>query len=44
MNYKLRHRTTYSYDTDVSFARCVLRLTPRSSPTQTVLESEVGKR
>ncbi|MBL8554972.1 MAG: transglutaminase family protein, partial [Phenylobacterium sp.] len=41
MNYKLRHRTTYSYDDDVSFARCVLRLTPRSSPTQTVLESEV---
>jgi transglutaminase-like putative cysteine protease len=41
MNYKLRHRTTYSYDDDVSFARCVLRLTPRSSPTQTVLESDV---
>lgn len=41
MNYKLRHRTTYSYDDDVSFARCVLRLTPRSSATQTVLESSV---
>jgi transglutaminase-like putative cysteine protease len=41
MNYKLRHRTTYAYDDVVGFARCVLRLTPRSSPTQTVLESSV---
>jgi transglutaminase-like putative cysteine protease len=41
LNYKLRHRTTYSYEREVSFARCVLRLTPRSSPTQTVLESGV---
>ena len=39
MIYGLRHRTTYSYDTEVEFARCVLRLTPRSSTTQTVLES-----
>lgn len=39
MRYRLRHRTTYSYEREVSFARCVLRLTPRSSPTQTVLES-----
>lgn len=41
MKYRLRHRTTYAYDADVGFARCVLRLTPRSSPTQTVLESDV---
>jgi len=41
VNYKLRHRTTYSYQEAVSFARCVLRLTPRSSATQTVLESAV---
>ncbi|MFN9850109.1 MAG: transglutaminase N-terminal domain-containing protein [Alphaproteobacteria bacterium] len=41
MIYGLRHRTTYDYGNSVSFARCVLRLTPRSSPTQTVLESSV---
>lgn len=39
MRYRLRHRTTYSYEREVSFARCVLRLTPRSSATQMVLES-----
>lgn len=41
MIYALRHRTTYSYGDSVSFARCVLRLTPRSSVTQTVLESAI---
>ena len=41
MKYRLRHRTTYSYGRAVSFARCVLRLTPRSSATQTVLESAI---
>ena len=41
MIYGLRHRTTYAYEDPVSFARCVLRLTPRSSPTQTVLETSV---
>ena len=41
MRYRLRHRTTYSYEQEVSFARCVLRLTPRSSATQTVLESAI---
>jgi transglutaminase-like putative cysteine protease len=39
--YDLRHRTTYSYEAEVSFARCVLRLTPRSSASQTVLESSL---
>jgi transglutaminase-like putative cysteine protease len=39
--YALRHRTTYSYQEPVSFARCVLRLTPRTSATQTVLASTV---
>jgi transglutaminase-like putative cysteine protease len=39
--YGLRHRTTYSYQDEVSFARCVLRLTPRSSASQTVLESTI---
>lgn len=37
MIYTLRHRTTYRYGGSVSFARCVLRLTPNSSPGQTVL-------
>lgn len=41
MKYRLRHRTTYSYQEAVPFARCVLRLTPRSSATQTVLESAI---
>lgn len=41
MKYRLRHRTTYAYEREVSFARCVLRLTPRSSATQTVLESAI---
>lgn len=41
MRYRLRHRTTYSYEQAVNFARCVLRLTPRSSATQTVLESAI---
>jgi transglutaminase-like putative cysteine protease len=39
--YALRHRTTYSYEERVSFARCVLRLTPRSSSTQAVLANAV---
>jgi transglutaminase-like putative cysteine protease len=41
MIYRIRHRTTYAYEARVSFARCVLCLTPRSSATQTVLESRV---
>jgi len=41
VRYRLRHRTTYSYEQEVSFARCVLRLTPRSSATQAVLASAI---
>ena len=41
MIYDLRHRTTYSYDASVTFARCVLRLTPQSSATQTLLSNTV---
>ncbi len=41
MIYKLRHRTTYSYATSVKYARCVLRLTPQSSSTQTVLQTSI---
>jgi len=39
--YTVRHRTTYSYDSTLTFARCVLRLTPQSSAFQTVFESDV---
>jgi len=42
LKYRLRHRTTYSYERPVSFARCVLRLTPRSSATQTVSQSAIA--
>jgi len=41
MIYTVRHRTTYTYEAEVTFARCVLRLTPRASADQTVLESEI---
>ena len=41
MIYALRHRTTYAYEAPVSFARCVLRLTPRTSVSQTVLANTV---
>ncbi len=42
MIYALRHRTTYSYGAPVTFARCVLRLTPSQSASQTVLESQIA--
>ena len=42
MIYTLRHRTTYAYGNTVSFARCVLRLTPNSSPGQTVLKTQLN--
>ena len=41
MIYTLTHRTTYKYGSEVTYARCVLRLTPRSSAGQTVLEGSV---
>jgi transglutaminase-like putative cysteine protease len=41
MIYSVRHRTRYAYGSRVTFARCVLRLTPRSSATQTVIESSL---
>jgi transglutaminase-like putative cysteine protease len=40
--YALRHRTTYRYEEPVSFARCVLRLTPRTSSAQTVLSHAIA--
>jgi transglutaminase-like putative cysteine protease len=42
VNYKLRHVTTYHYSKTVTFARCALRLTPRQSLDQTVLDSRIA--
>ena len=41
MIYTLRHRTTYEYEGTIAFARCVLRLTPQSSASQTVSDSVI---
>lgn len=41
MIYTIGHKTTYVYEKSVGFARCVLRLTPVSSSTQTLLASNV---
>jgi transglutaminase-like putative cysteine protease len=41
MIYAVRHRTTYAYEDEVTYARCVLRLTPRASADQTVLASQI---
>jgi transglutaminase-like putative cysteine protease len=41
MIYTVNHKTTYRYESKVTFARCVLRLVPRSSATQTVWESRL---
>ena len=42
MIYNVRHRTTYRYTTPVTFARCVLRLTPRETAAQQVLETTIA--
>jgi transglutaminase-like putative cysteine protease len=39
--YGVRHRTTYQYDSEVAFARCMLRLTPVTNTAQTLLESSI---
>jgi transglutaminase-like putative cysteine protease len=41
MIYTLRHRTTYEYESQVKLARCVLRLTPPTTRTQTVMNSAI---
>ena len=41
MKYRLTHRTTYRYDQPVTFAQCVLRLTPASSARQSVTGDQV---
>jgi transglutaminase-like putative cysteine protease len=40
--YGVRHRTTYTYDAPVAFARCVLRLTPLTSPAQTLEQISIA--
>lgn len=42
MIYNIHHRTTYTSTTPITFARCVLRLTPRSTNSQTVFQSSVS--
>ncbi len=42
MIYNVRHRTTYRYTTPVTFARCVLRLTPRETVAQRVMETTIA--
>jgi transglutaminase-like putative cysteine protease len=39
--YDIRHVTTYSYEASVASTRCAIRLTPRDSKGQRVLESRV---
>ncbi len=41
MIYSIRHRTVYSYEAQVKFARCVLRLTPPTIASQRVISSSV---
>ncbi len=41
MIYNVLHRTTYSYESEVTFARCVLRLTPRTTADQTLLANAI---
>jgi transglutaminase-like putative cysteine protease len=40
--YAVRHLTTYSYDSEVAYARCALRLTPTTNALQTLLESSIS--
>jgi transglutaminase-like putative cysteine protease len=39
--YRVRHRTTYTYDNEVTYARCVLRLKPQSSAGQALLDNAI---
>jgi len=39
--YDIRHRTAYAYESEVTYARCVLRLTPRTFADQTRISSRV---
>ena len=42
MIYDVRHRTTYRYDSEVGYARCLLRLTPYTNAAQTLLQSAIA--
>ena len=44
MIYDIRHVTTYSYDSPVSFARCSLRLEPKSGHGQQLISHTVEDR
>jgi transglutaminase-like putative cysteine protease len=39
--YSIRHVTTYRYDSEVAYARCILRLIPRTGATQTLLQNSI---
>ena len=41
MIYDIRHVTTYSYESPVSFARCSLRLEPKSGDGQQLVSHSV---
>ena len=41
MIYDIRHVTTYAYESPVSFARCTLRLEPRSGDGQQLISHNV---
>jgi len=40
--YWVRHKTTYTYEAEVTYARCVLRLTPPSNTAQTLLDNAIA--
>jgi transglutaminase-like putative cysteine protease len=40
--YWVRHRTTYTYEAEVTYARCVLRLTPPSTLAQSLLDNAIA--
>ena len=42
MIYQVRHRTTYRYDQPVTYARCSLRLTPRDTADQSLIEHAIS--
>ena len=44
MIYEIRHVTTYSYESPVSFARCSLRLEPKSGGGQQLVSHTVDIR
>ena len=41
MIYSIRHVTTYRYDSEVAYARCILRLIPCTCAAQTLLQSSI---